>query len=134
MSSCNVYSHKVVLTMVECYFCRLMVVYETQQDVILKILPPTMGLVEAVCFSSPSVRLHIVMTRKTTVLIFSTVKTSNLNKCVCVADIVGDIFGCRNLTMVGLRCNSLSSSVYVYVKVSAYCCCLACCMHWGSVL
>jgi hypothetical protein len=43
-----------------------------------KILSLSVRLVEAVCFTNPSVRLHIVITHKSTVLILSTVKTSDL--------------------------------------------------------
>ena len=43
-----------------------------------KIMSLSIGLVEAVCSSNPSVRLHIVMTYKSAVLTLSTVKTSDL--------------------------------------------------------
>jgi hypothetical protein len=67
--------------------------------------------VEAACFSNPSVKLQFVMTHNATVLILSTVKTSDLTSVVCV-HIVDDIFGFRVVTMIGVKCNSVTGRVF----------------------
>ena len=84
-----------------------------------------MGLVEALCFSNPAVRLHVVITHKSAVLILGTVKTSHLTNVSVVVHIVDGIFGFRVVTKVGLKCSRVFTCtcklVHIVVPLLAAC-------------
>lgn len=97
---------------IESYFCKLTVLYETQQNGILK---NTVTVCEAsggsVFHQSICQTAHCHYPQEHSIN-FKHCENLRSYKCVCVVHIVNDIFGFRIVTMVGLKCNSLSSRVF----------------------